>query len=302
MTILPVDDFVSANGLQLHYRHWDSPIGTSTTDAQSSLPPILLLHGLASAAHIWDLVAPLLAARGYSVTALDQRGHGESDKPNTGYDFATIIADDTSAVQALGIAHPIVVGHSWGAAVALQYAATHPDQTTALILVDGAAGQLSLRPGWTREQALKDLAPPRFAGTSRDTFLSYVRSGPLGQQWTPQLEDVMLHIVHLRADNTVAPHLDFENHLQIIEAMWDQPTFDLYQQIQCPAMLILAEQKPTSEAQEAMLHMRLQGLTHIRELCPAIRIVRMPDTIHDIPLQRPRELAEEIARWTPSQT
>ena len=50
-------------------------------DAQAALPPILLLHGLASAARIWDFVAPLLAEHGYVVTALDQRGHGESEKP-----------------------------------------------------------------------------------------------------------------------------------------------------------------------------------------------------------------------------
>lgn len=288
MSTPPVDGFVFANGLQLHYRRWSSP------EPGSALPPILLLHGLASAARIWDLVAPLLAARGHVVTALDQRGHGESDKPNTGYDFATIVADDTAAVQKLRIEHPIVVGHSWGALVALQYAVVHPEQTTALVMVDGGTGQLSLHPGWTREQAMKDLAPPRFAGTPRDTFLSYIRGGPLGQQWTPQLEDIMLHIVQLRDDDTVAPRLDFENHLQIIGAMWDQPTYDLYRQIRCPTKLILAEQRPTSEAQEALLRMRLEGLTRIRELRPDIRIVRMPDTVHDIPLQRPAELAEEI--------
>ena len=289
MSILPVDGFVSADGLQLHYRRWSPP------EPDSTLPPILLLHGLASAARIWDLVAPLLVARGYVATALDQRGHGESDKPDTGYDFATIIADDTAAVEALGIERPIVVGHSWGASVALQYAVTHADATTALVMVEGGVGQLSQRPGWTRERAMQELAPPRFAGTPRDTFLSYIRRGPLGQQWTAQLEDIMLHIVQLRDDGTVAPRLDFENHLQVIGAMWDQPTFDLYQQVRCPAKLVLAEQKPTSEAQEAFLRMRLEGIARIQEMRPDIRVVWMPDTIHDVPLQRPAELAREIA-------
>jgi lipase len=207
MPILPVDGFISANGLQLHYRRWWSP------DYNPDLPPILLLHGLASSAHIWNLVAPLLAAGGYVVTALDQRGHGESDKPDTGYDFATILADDTAAVEALEIERPIIVGHSWGAMVALQFAATNFEQVTALVLVDGATNQFSSRLGWSREQAIKDLAPPRFAGTSRETFLSYFRSGPLGEQWTPQLEESILNIVQLRDDDTVAPRLDFENHL-----------------------------------------------------------------------------------------
>ncbi len=294
MPIQPVDGFISVNSLKLHYRRW------SATEPQDSLPQIVLLHGLASAARIWDLVAPLLVARGYIVTALDQRGHGESDKPDTGYDFDTIVADDFAAVRQLSIVRPIVVGHSWGALVALQFAAVHPEQTTALVMVDGGVGQLSLRPGWSREQAMKDLAPPRFAGTPRATFLSYVRSGPLGQQWTPQLEDIMLHIVQLRDDDTVAPRLDFENHLQIIGAMWDQPTYDLYRRLQCPTRIIMAEQKPTSETQETFFRMRLEGLAKIRELRPDIQIVRMADTIHDIPLQRPAELAEEIVRDTPS--
>lgn len=288
MSILSTDGFVSANGLQLHYRRWSPPTPSS------DLPPILLLHGLASAARIWDFVAPLLAERGYLVTALDQRGHGESEKPNSGYDFATIIADDAAAVKALDIEQPIVVGHSWGATVALQYAATHPDNVTSLVLVDGATGQFSLRPHWTREQAMKDLAPPRFAGTSREVFLSYFRRGPLGQQWTPQLADTVLHIVQLREDDTVAPRLDFDNHMQIVAAMWDQPTFDLYKRVRCPIKLIVAEQKTTGEAQEAFLRMRQEGIAQIAALRPDIHIVRMPDTIHDIPLQRPALLAEEI--------
>ena len=293
MSILPIDGFIPANGLQLHYLRWSPEV------PRGDLPPILLLHGLASAARIWDLVASQLVSRGYVITALDQRGHGESDKPTTGYDFATIIADDTAAVQALDINRPVVVGHSWGALVALQYAAVYPDTTTALIMVDGATGQLSQRPGWSREQAMKDLAPPRFTGTPRETFLSFIRSGPLGQQWTPELEDIMLHIVQLRDDDTIAPRLDFENHLQVIGAMWDQPTFDLYRQLRCPAKFIVAEQQPTSDAQETLMRMRLQGLARIQELLPSICIVHMPDTIHDIPLQRPTELAEEIAGYAP---
>ncbi len=288
MPIQPIDGFTTGNQLQLHYRRWSAP----SPDPQ--LPPILLLHGLASAIPIWNFVAPLLAEQGHLVVALDQRGHGESDKPESGYDFATIVEDDTIAIQALGLERPIVVGHSWGASVALNYAAVHTDNITSLVLVDGATNQLSLRPNWSREQALQALAPPRFAGTPRETFLSFYKRGPLGQLWSAELEDIVLHIVQLREDGTVAPRLDFEHHLQIISAMWDQPLFDLYRQVRCPIKLIVAEQQATSDTQAAFLQMRRQGIEHIQALCPAIRIVRMPDTIHDIPLQRPALLAQEI--------
>ncbi len=292
MSIQLADGFIFANGLQFHYQRWSPPI------PDPKKPAILLLHGLASAARIWDFVAPLLADRAYVVTALDQRGHGESDKPENGYDFATIIADDTAVVRELGIERPIVVGHSWGASVALEYAVTQSDDVTAVVLVDGATNQLSLRPNWTLEQALKDLAPPRFAGTPSDTFLSYYRNGPLGQQWSPQLEESILHIVRLREDNTVAPNLDYENHLQIIGAMWDQPLFDLYRRVSCPIKLIVAEQEPANEAQKEFLRMKRQGIVQIQMLCPNIEIVWMPNTIHDIPLQRPAQLADEIVSFT----
>jgi pimeloyl-ACP methyl ester carboxylesterase len=298
VSIQPTNGFISVNGLRLHYLRW------SPDAVHPHFPPILLLHGLASSAHIWNFVAPLLAEQGYNVTALDQRGHGESDKPDSGYDFASIIADDRAVVDALAIERPIVVGHSWGAMVALEYAATFAEDTIALVLVDGATNQFSRRPDWSREQALIDLAPPRFAGTPRATFLSYFKRGPLGQQWSPELEDSILHIVQLRDDDTVAPRLAFDNHLHIIGAMWDQPLFDLYQQVRCPITLIVAEQELPSEATEAMRvreQMRNEGIAHIQTFQPSIRIVRMANTIHDIPLQRPQQLAQEILSSIPSQ-
>lgn len=294
LSSMPVDSFISANGVRLHYRRW------SPAEPRPRVPPILLLHGLASAARIWDFVAPLLAAQGYTVTALDQRGHGESDKPQTGYDFATMLADVDATMQALGIERPVLVGHSWGAMVALQYAATYPERVTAIVAVDGATFQLSQRAGWSREQARKELAPPRFAGTPRQTFLSYFRSSPLGKQWTPELEDIILHIVQLREDDTVAPRLSFENHLQIIDAMWDQPTLDLYAQVRCPVTLIVARQPARDEQQEARLRIQQENLARLQDRYPNIAVVLIPDTIHDIPLQRPEELAQEIMQHIPA--
>src|SRR5438552_2562339 len=107
MEVGAVDATLTAptTGLQLHYRDWGG-----------SGQAILLLHGLASSARIWDLVAPLLARRG-RVIALEARGHGLSAKPDDGYDYATIVADVAGAVDVLGLRRPVVVGHSWGASV-----------------------------------------------------------------------------------------------------------------------------------------------------------------------------------------
>jgi pimeloyl-ACP methyl ester carboxylesterase len=287
MSIVPTDHFVVAQGLRMHYRRW-SPT------AKKHERELVLVHGLASATPIWNLVAPLLAEQGYVVTALDQRGHGESEKPDIGYDFSTIVADDDALLRALSIERPVLIGHSWGASVVLQYAVTHPENVAALILVDGATGQASLRSGRSREQFLQELAPPRFAGTPVKMFLAYIQKGPLGRQWSPELEDSMLHIVQVRDDDTVGPRLSFENHMQILNAMWDHPTFDLYPQVACPITLIVADSEADTGPQAAYRARRDEDLIHIQALRPDLALVRMPNTIHDLPFQRPQRLAEEI--------
>ncbi|MGH2510262.1 MAG: alpha/beta fold hydrolase [Ktedonobacteraceae bacterium] len=291
---LLTDSLVQVNGVQLHYRRWH----TSGPDPKH--PPILLLHGLASSSYIWNLVAPRLAEHGYEVIALDQRGHGESAKPDMGYDFATILSDDLAVVQALGLQSPLVVGHSWGAMAALEYAAVPQAELSALVLVDGALQQFSQRPGWSLEQALRELAPARYAGVSRETFLAFFGTSFLAKVWTPAIEESVLHLVEQYPDGTVAPRLSFETHLQIIEAMWYQSTVELYTRVQCPLHIIVAEREPQNARDRQRADLRNHGLEQIRTLQPTARIVRMLDTVHDIPLQRPAELAEEILACVPT--
>ena len=106
----PKDCYADLRGLPFHYRDWGG-------DGR----PVLLLHGLASTCHIWDLVAPLLA-EDFRIAAMDQRGHGQSAQVEEGYDFATVLGDAAAMIEHLGWERPIVVGHSWGADVALELA------------------------------------------------------------------------------------------------------------------------------------------------------------------------------------
>ncbi len=107
MPDFPRDQLVTLNGLSFHYRDWGG-----------KGQPVVLLHGLASTSHIWDFVAPILAANN-RVVALDQRGHGESDTPGNGYDFRTVAGDLKAFIDSIGVTQPVVIGHSWGGDVAL---------------------------------------------------------------------------------------------------------------------------------------------------------------------------------------
>ena len=129
--------------IELAYREWSGDGG-----------PIVLLHGLSSSSRIWDQVAARLAPR-WRVVALDQRGHGRSDKPDRGYDFATIVADDRAALAALGAERPLLVGHSWGGNVALQWAVEPGPAPRGLVLVDGGFLDPSRRMTWAEAERTK---------------------------------------------------------------------------------------------------------------------------------------------------
>ena len=85
--------------------------------------PVVLLHGWPETWYQWRKVIPPLAER-YTVIAPDMRGLGDSSKPRTGYDKATVASDVYALVQQLGFESIFLVGHDWGGPVAYAYAAT----------------------------------------------------------------------------------------------------------------------------------------------------------------------------------
>ncbi len=61
----------------------------------------------------------------------------------SGYCVASVVADAVSSIQQLQLERPVLVGHSWGAAIALELAAAHPELVSALAFVDGPAADVA---------------------------------------------------------------------------------------------------------------------------------------------------------------
>ena len=274
------DKSLDIDGLRLHYRDWGG-----------SGRPVVLLHGLASTCRIWDFVAPILAGH-CRVVALDQRGHGESAKPDDGYDFATVVGDLHGFISRLGLESPIVVGHSWGADVALEYAVAHPETTGGLAFVDGGTIEVSTRPGMTLEKAREELAPPHFTGMTVAHLRERVRSWPIGRPVTPEMEEVRLSNFDLRDDGTVKARLSRENHMRIIEALWDHRPSLLYSQVQCPVLLPARQEGVDSEMTRRFN--KEESITQASELLLSGKAMWLEDSIHDVPLQRPELVAGVI--------
>lgn len=96
-------------------------------------PPVVLVHGSLDDHRAWDRVAPALAAT-HTVVRYDRRGHGSSTCPPGQGRISEDVADLAGLLHALELDAPLVVGHSYGASVALLLAATHPELTGGLLL------------------------------------------------------------------------------------------------------------------------------------------------------------------------
>lgn len=96
-------------------------------------PALLLLHGWAASRREFVRLVPLLP-RWLRIVAVDLRGHGDADRPPSGYGVATLAADVVAAMDTLGLAEAVLVGSSSGGYVAQQVAVDAPHRVAGLVL------------------------------------------------------------------------------------------------------------------------------------------------------------------------
>jgi pimeloyl-ACP methyl ester carboxylesterase len=105
------------------------------TSGPDDAPAVLLLHGFPQTAHCWRHVTPQLT--GFRAIAPDQRGYSPGARPDDveAYRVPELVADALALLDALGVEQAHVVGHDWGAAVAWQLGARHPERVRTLSIV-----------------------------------------------------------------------------------------------------------------------------------------------------------------------
>ncbi|MDG1266023.1 MAG: alpha/beta hydrolase [Ilumatobacter sp.] len=222
-----------SSGVELHVLRWEPPAETAETQRSW-----LMTHGLASNARLWDGVARRLAASGHHVATVDQRGHGQSSKPDDGYDVATCADDLALLIDTLGFDRPAVAGQSWGGNVVLELGHRHPDLISQVACVDG--GFIDLRskfPVW--EDCVEALAPPRLAGTPVETMRTWLERS--ASDWPDEGRSATMANFELRNDGTIAPWLTFEHHLSVLRGLWEHTPSVVYPEMRIPTLLIGAD-------------------------------------------------------------
>jgi pimeloyl-ACP methyl ester carboxylesterase len=116
---------VDTNGIRMHIAE------------QGQGPLVILCHGFPELWYSWRHQLPALAAAGFHAVAPDQRGYGDTSRPQSidAYTLLNLTADIVGLVHALGETNAIVVGHDWGAPVAWHCALLRPDIFRAVALL-----------------------------------------------------------------------------------------------------------------------------------------------------------------------
>ncbi len=118
------ESFVDVHGMRLRVLDWG---GAGRA--------LVFLAGFGNTPHFFDSLARQLTDR-FRVYGLTRRGHGVSERPETGYDIATLALDIVGFLDALGIERATFVGHSFAGSEMVELAAAHADRVDKLVFLD----------------------------------------------------------------------------------------------------------------------------------------------------------------------
>jgi len=209
-------------------------------DGSPERPAVVAVHGLASNALLWRGAAEELSALGHRTVAVDQRGHGRSDKPDGGYDMRTVADDLARLLESLrddGIDRPVLAGQSWGGNVVVELAHRRPDLVRGVVAVDG--GFIRLRDhfaGW--DECAEALRPPPIAGTPAADMRGWMRRAH--PDWPESgIEGTMENMEHMD-DGTVRPWLTLERHMAILRGLWEHDPLERLAETDVPVLFVPA--------------------------------------------------------------
>lgn len=218
---IPPDQFVTLEGVRFHYLDWGG-------DGD----PLLMLAGLGCTAHIFAELAPHLTDR-FRVLALTRRGHGLTDRVQSGHALADAAEDARRLLDTLGIERAHVVGHSMGGGEVSSLAASHPGRVASVVYLDGAFDWADSPTPVGSEGAA---SPDRFA--SYGDYVDFVRSVLPDDIWGPALDAMLRTCVDTHADGSVVDKLSTADFAPFVQALngFRHP----YSDISAPALALYA--------------------------------------------------------------
>jgi pimeloyl-ACP methyl ester carboxylesterase len=252
-----------ANGINIHYLR-----------TGGHKPPLIALHGLTGSGACWTLLARALEDH-YDVIMPDARGHGTSSAPLHGYLYRDHASDVIALIEALGLAAPVLLGHSMGGMTAAVAASELGTAIRGVVLADPTF----LSPERQREVHESDVAAQhrQLLGLDKAEVLAHARLRHSHR--SPELVELVTEArlqTQTRAFEVLTP---------------PNPDYrDLVSAVSVPLLLVIGDNGIVSldTAQE------LETLNH------RLRYERIPDAGHGLPYDRPEEFAAAVRSFLQS--
>jgi pimeloyl-ACP methyl ester carboxylesterase len=270
----PTSGRLSVRGVGLHYLDW-----------AGDGAPLVILHGEGHLAALWAPIASALARR-FRVVAVDQRGHGASDRPGE-YDRRAFVEDFIALLDALKIEHPVVVGHSLGGAVALLAEAERPGTASQLVLIEPALVPPESEAAWREEFSeswARDVRRRRAVWGNEYEMFTALRRRPPCERWRPDIlwtyvEEGTEPMPDGRLRLRCSPDLE----ARLYEDALSPDVFARLRDVRCPSLVLRSDAGFFADA-----------ASRIAAALPDARLVTVEGSDHFLPFGKPPQVAAHI--------
>ena len=199
---------------------------------------VLCVHGLTANCRCWDVIASSLVPDN-NIHAIDLRGRGLSDKPSAGYSLQHHIQDILCVLDDLELETIVLFGHSLGAFISLAFAATYPERTEKIILMDGG-GQLN-KDQWNKITLAIKPSLDRLGQLfpSFDAYVAHMKLAPFLQPWSQAIE-VYFQYESEAVEGGVRSRINPANIQEETQNIQQEVPSQYYPKVTCPVLILRA--------------------------------------------------------------
>jgi pimeloyl-ACP methyl ester carboxylesterase len=255
---------IRCNDLNIQTAQWD---GAGKT--------LLAVHGITANCMSWKTYASALTPE-HKLIAVDLRGRGLSDKPSSGYSIDHHVQDIRCLLDRMELPEVIIIGHSLGAFIALVFAASYPQRTQGLILVDGGGSMPPEK--WEKVAAAikptKDRLGKRYP--SEDDYLQEMKNLSYYQPWNQAKTDCFRYEL-VKAEGYVCCGINPENIREEAANVRKIKPEEFYSNISCNTLILRATEGLTGNEDILLPE---ETITRMVESIPAARAFSVQGANH----------------------